>query len=109
LLMTDGMANEGLSSQQDIIACLTQRGRSMLGSSELSDVVAASIYTFGFGADHNATLLQALSDAGNGVYYYIDTSEKIPESFADCLGGLLSTAAQNIYLEITAENGFGAI
>eukprot|EP00117_Sycon_ciliatum_P047578 scpid14127/ scgid33975/ len=75
------------------------------GSSELSDVVAASIYTFGFGADHNATLLQALSDAGNGVYYYIDTSEKIPESFADCLGGLLSTAAQNISLEITAENG----
>eukprot|EP00117_Sycon_ciliatum_P023636 scpid88335/ scgid20038/ len=78
---------------------------SSAGSSELSDVVAATVYTFGFGSDHNAELLQALSNAGNGMYYYIDSSEKIPESFADCLGGLLSTAAQNISLEITAENG----
>ena len=74
-------------------------------NSEHSNVVAASIYTFGFGADHNAELLQALSDAGNGVYFYIDSSEKIPESFADCLGGLLSTAAQNITVDITMENG----
>ena len=73
-------------------------------NSEHSNVVAASIYTFGFGADHNAELLQALSDAGNGVYFYIDSSEKIPESFADCLGGLLSTAAQNITVDITMEN-----
>ena len=74
-------------------------------NSEHSNVVAASVYTFGFGADHNAELLQALSDAGNGVYFYIDSSEKIPESFADCLGGLLSTAAQNITVDITMENG----
>ena len=74
-------------------------------NSDHSNVVAASIYTFGFGADHNAELLQALSDAGNGVYFYIDSSEKIPESFADCLGGLLSTAAQNITVDITMENG----
>ncbi|XP_065195339.1 uncharacterized protein LOC135826664 [Sycon ciliatum] len=154
LLMTDGEADEGFTSERDIIDCLTQRDRhdfypdgnfrarhniparaqeptvppppsppqpspqevsapatrpvvssTIANSTELSDVVAASIYTFGFGADHNAELLQAVSKAGNGMYYYIDSSEKMPESFADCLGGLLSTAAQNISLEITAENG----
>ncbi|XP_065177171.1 uncharacterized protein LOC135806997 isoform X2 [Sycon ciliatum] len=174
LLMTDGKADLGFTSQQEIIACLTQRGRhglypsgnyrahnnfpapaqeptvpcppstqrtvepsplqlptlaqaalkqplpslqaasapaikpvvtsTIANSTEPSDVVAASIYTFGFGADHNAQLLQAVSKAGNGMHYYIDSSEKIPESFADCLGGLLSTVVRNISLEVSAEN-----
>ena len=109
LLMTDGMANEGVCDSDGIIKCLTEKGRKEFhvypADKELSDEIAANVYTFGFGSDHKAELLQKLSDAGNGVYYYLDSSEKIPESFADCLGGLLSTAAQNIKLDVTAENG----
>ena len=67
--------------------------------------LAATVYTFGFGAQHNADLLQAISEAGNGMYYFIDSAEKIPESFADCLGGLLSTVGQNITLEVKSSNG----
>ena len=70
-----------------------------------SGTLAASVYTFGFGSDHNADLLQAVSEAGNGMYYFIDTPEKIPESFADCLGGLLSTVGQNITMEVKSTNG----
>ncbi|XP_065195319.1 uncharacterized protein LOC135826641 [Sycon ciliatum] len=158
LLMTGGEANQGLTSEEEIIACLTQRGRhglypsgnyrahnnitaraqeptvppppslpqaspqpvsapattpvvtsTIADSTELSDIVAASIYTFGFGPDHNAELLQAVSKAGNGMYYHIDSSEKIPESFADCLGGLLSTVVRNISLEVSAENNCNII
>ncbi len=36
-----------------------------------------TIYTFGFGSDHDATLLEAISTQGGGVYYYIDSNEKV--------------------------------
>ncbi|WP_411023107.1 hypothetical protein, partial [Salmonella sp. s51228] len=69
-----------------------------------SEKFEGTVYTFGFGADHNAELLKEISDAQNGVYYFIDTAEKVPESFANCLGGLLSTVGQNISLKVEMKN-----
>ena len=88
------------------------------------------MYTFGFGDDHDANLLEAISQAAEGAYYYIDSAKKvhihsdydlllslgvchsflyacvqIPESFADCLGGLLSVVGQNIELSLACVNG----
>jgi len=54
----------------------------------------ACVFTFGYGSEHDADLLHAVADAGNGLFYYIDNKDSIPESFCDCLGGLLSVAAQ---------------
>jgi hypothetical protein len=59
------------------------------------------IHSFGFGADHDPVLLQAISNAGNGTYYYVSTEENIAEAFADALGGLLSVVAQNVELRFT--------
>ncbi len=42
------------------------------------------MYTFGFGSDHDADMLEAISTQGGGVYYYIDTNEKV-----STLSGLL--------------------
>ena len=36
-----------------------------------------SVYTFGFGEDHDAELLKKISDAGNGMYYFIETEDKV--------------------------------
>ena len=52
------------------------------------------MFTFGFGSEHDADSLHSIAEAGNGLFYYIDNSDSIPESFCDCLGGLLSVAAQ---------------
>ena len=52
------------------------------------------MFTFGYGSEHDAVLLLGIAEAGNGLFYYIDSEESIPESFCDCLGGLLSVAAQ---------------
>ena len=87
-----------------------------------------TVYTFGFGSDHDATLLEAISTQGGGVYYYIDSNEKvwvyqnyphnnsntftqIPEAFADCLGGLVSVMGQNLSLklETIGNNSFKAV
>lgn len=64
--------------------------RSVLGQIDRQ----ACVFTFGYGSEHDADLLHALAEAGNGLFYYIDSSESIPDSFCDCLGGLLSVAAQ---------------
>ncbi|XP_047141988.1 uncharacterized protein sll0103 isoform X1 [Hydra vulgaris] len=64
----------------------------------------ASIYTFGFGSNHNAQMLKEISDAGSGMYYYIENVDMIAEAFGQCLGGLLSTVAQGIQVEIMMEN-----
>ena len=36
-----------------------------------------TVYTFGFGSDHDAGMLEAISTQGGGVYYYIDSNEKV--------------------------------
>ncbi len=36
-----------------------------------------TVYTFGFGSDHDASMLEAISTQGGGVYYYIDSNEKV--------------------------------
>ena len=37
----------------------------------------ASVYTFGFGKDHNEDMLMKISDAGHGMYYFIETEDKV--------------------------------
>jgi len=66
---------------------------------------ATTVYTFGFGSDHDARMLKAISDAGNGMYYLVENEENIGESFAHCLGGLASTVAQGIQMTVTAKQG----
>ncbi|XP_066930326.1 uncharacterized protein [Clytia hemisphaerica] len=65
----------------------------------------ATVYTFGFGDDHDPNMLTKISDAGNGMYYYIENEDKIAESFAHCLGGLMSTVGQGIQLHVNLEQG----
>jgi len=67
------------------------------------DPLPCTINSFGFGADHDPKLLKAIAEAGNGIYYFIKGTENIPEAFADCLGGLLSVAAQNISLKFEVD------
>lgn len=53
-------------------------------------------HTFGFGSNHNTTLLESLSESFDGMYYFMRDEDAIKAGFANCLGGLLSTVAQNI-------------
>ena len=43
------------------------------------------MYTFGFGSDHDADMLEAISTQGGGVYYYIDTNEKVCVCVCTCV------------------------
>ncbi|KDO35212.1 hypothetical protein SPRG_00058 [Saprolegnia parasitica CBS 223.65] len=91
LLLTDGLANAGISSRSGLVELL---------EGVLSKNV--SLFTFGYGSDHDAELLRELSDLGRGSYYFVQTLDSVSLAFADCLGGLLSVVAQNIKVECVA-------
>jgi hypothetical protein len=96
LVFTDGYANRGVTAP-----AMFSKGI----ENTLKDLPTCSIYTFGFGNEHDAALLRGISEAGNGMYYYISKEDEIPQHFGDCLGGLISMFAQNMKLELkTAEN-----
>lgn len=95
LLFTDGLANVGIQDTPSIVEALR---------SVFNPAGKYSVHTFGFGDDHKADLLKGLSEAGNGMYFYVKDVDEIPTSFADCLGGLLSTVAQTIEVKLEAVN-----
>ena len=94
LMLTDGLANAGVTSTSGVV--------DMMKGLLQPDV---SVFTFGYGSDHNADMLRELSEVGSGVYYFVQNVDGVSLAFADCLGGLLSVVAQNIKLECFAKNG----
>eukprot|EP00756_Hemistasia_phaeocysticola_P024876 Hpha_TRINITY_DN15976_c1_g2::TRINITY_DN15976_c1_g2_i1::g.73912::m.73912 len=95
-LFTDGMANAGLTTTPEIVQAMQER---------MSGLQATSVFTFGYGSDHNASMLKAVSEAANGMYYFIETPDTIPGAFAECLGGVLSVVAQHLKMEVKAASG----
>ncbi|KAM5587253.1 E3 ubiquitin-protein ligase WAV3 [Rosa sericea] len=81
------------------------------GGSQLKNQLPASIFssktehgipvhTFGFGKDHCPTTLHAISDASGGTFSFIESVETIQDSFAICIGGLLSVVTQELRLTL---------
>eukprot|EP00301_Raphidiophrys_heterophryoidea_P019621 c4517_g1_i1.p1 GENE.c4517_g1_i1~~c4517_g1_i1.p1 ORF type:complete len:475 (+),score=184.24 c4517_g1_i1:57-1427(+) len=94
LLMTDGLANRGVTDKTQLVEMTRAKVQSLNNPT--------TVYTFGFGSDHDAALLGQMADAGRGSYYFMNTPDSIPQAFADCVGGLMSVVAQNIELTITS-------
>lgn len=94
ILLSDGIANVGPSSNRDI-ANLGQRLARRGGS----------VTTIGLGDDYNETLMTALAEASDANYYYVADVEKLPEVFENELGELKSIVARNIEIEIYCPKG----
>mmetsp|Transcript_24245 Transcript_24245/g.49104 ORF Transcript_24245/g.49104 Transcript_24245/m.49104 type:complete len:567 (+) Transcript_24245:1-1701(+) len=99
-LFTDGLANEGVTSQEKLVGTL---GKLLANASH-----KVRVCTFGFGDDHSPELLGELARAGGGTYYYIEKEDGIATAFGDALGGLLSVAAQNVTLDFVPAKGVRA-
>ena len=90
LLMSDGLANEGITSTEQIqqTAATWQKDKGI------------TISTFGVGTDYNEDLMQGIAESGMGNYYFINDPEKIPSIFSKELNGLLNLVAKNMTLTI---------
>ncbi len=97
LLLTDGLANRGLTDHERLVyeaKELRRRG--------------VTTTTFGVGHDFNQFLLQGIADAGGGHFYFIDKPNQIPSYFAGELGELLTTVAREITLDVKLPAGLTA-
>ncbi|MGB6680048.1 MAG: VWA domain-containing protein, partial [Candidatus Bathyarchaeia archaeon] len=85
VLLTDGRPTIGISTQSaftDLAADIAAEG--------------GSVFTIGLGADVNATLLQAIADAGNGEYLYAPTPQDLADLFRRIAEIIQSPPATNI-------------
>merc|ERR1712087_509135 len=73
------------------------------GQDEASEM-PCTINTFGFGTGHNDQLLKALAENGRGMYAYIESTDQISGTFAECLGGLVSIIGQDLKVQVQALN-----
>ena len=59
-----------------------------------------TIHTFGYGKDHDAAIMIALSELGNGAFYYIQDINLLGVFFGDLVGGLKSIVASDIKFDL---------
>lgn len=64
-----------------------------------------SLYAFGFGADHDTNVLNAIAEASQTPFTYVERLDTIRSVFAGAVNGLMSVAAQGIELRIIPEGG----
>ena len=86
IFMTDGEATAG-NSDIDYLSELVDR-----------NITNAFI---GFGVDHDATLLNSVSDGDNIAYYFIDKLENAGLVYGEILHGILYKILSNVYIETT--------
>lgn len=58
------------------------------------------VHAFGVGMDHDSVAMNAISDASDGTFSFLESPEIIPTSFARCIGGLFSVVAQDVRLMV---------
>merc|ERR1719335_1127582 len=90
-LLTDG--RDGTSKEQ--IQQLVNRSRA----------AHCSLYAFGFGEDHDTTVLNAIAESAQTPFTYVERLDTIRNVFAGAVNGLMSVAAQGIELRIMPEVG----
>jgi Ca-activated chloride channel family protein len=90
LLLTDGLANVGVTDPDTLAHVARDLRASGIGTS-----------TFGVGADFNEVLLAAIADAGGGHFYFIEHPQQIPDFITSELGELLAVVAREVRVDVT--------
>jgi len=95
LLISDGLANEGLTDPQQI-------NRKVQG---FKDAEGITLSTFGVGLDYNEVLMTEMAERGAGNYYFIESPAQMVSLFDRELNGMLKVAAQDAVLTVQLPRG----
>ena len=90
LLLTDGQDSGSLAKLDQV----------------MQNMPNCSIHCFGFGSDHDAKVLMAITQRVQGTFTYVEDLKTVGPAFAATLGGLCSIVAQDI--RITLRCGAGS-
>lgn len=89
LLMTDGLANQGVTDPAAIRAIAREAKRQ-----------GVRVATIGLGLDFNEKLLQAIAETGGGTYYYVENPKQIAQIFEQEMSALSTTVAKDGVLRL---------
>lgn len=63
--------------------------------------IPIGLHTFGYGADHNESLLQDMANVTEGgTYCFVEDDKSVAGAFGDALGGIVSVVAQNTVVRL---------
>lgn len=94
LLLSDGLANVGRTDPKAIA--------DEVRAARIGDVSTSAM---GVGDDYNEDLLQAMADAGDGNYYYVETPKQLLDIFQTELQGLMATIGRDVILTVEPRHG----
>lgn len=89
LLLSDGLANEGISDP----AIIAKRAASAFSH-------GVSVSTLGVGLDYNEDLMTRVADEGGGRYHFVKEDRQIAGVLGDELKGLKATVARNVEVQL---------
>lgn len=95
ILATDGDFNVGTSSNGELVELVKEKAKSG---------VYLSVLGFGNG-NINDSMLEAITNDGNGTYYYIDTQREGRKVFLEDLSGTLVTIAKDVKIQVEFNPG----
>jgi len=90
LLLTDGLANVGITDLEELAVHAKELSRRGVSTS-----------TFGVGLGFNEHLLEAMANAGGGNYYFIESPLGIPDLFVKEFKELAAVIARDVELTLT--------
>lgn len=90
LLLTDGLANEGITDPARLAALARQKREEGITTT-----------TMGVGMGFNEDLLTTMAREGGGAFYFIDNPDVAPNIFREELNDLLSVVGQNLNITLS--------
>ncbi len=90
LLLSDGMANLGTTSAEEILKSVANHRR---------QGISLSVFGFGSGS-YNDAMLETLADKGDGVYAFIDAPAEAQRMMADELSAAINTIARDVKIQV---------
>lgn len=94
VLISDGLANVGISSQAGVSA-LARQAQSQ----------GVHVTSMGVGADFDSNMMTAIAEHGGGHYYFIDDSAAMATIFSKELQTMLATVAKSAELHLAMAPG----
>ncbi|MEZ5357626.1 MAG: VWA domain-containing protein [Candidatus Zixiibacteriota bacterium] len=85
LLLSDGLANQGVTDPQAIKRLVKEARRRGI-----------TISTMGLGLDYNEDLMQMIAEHAGGRYYFIENPKQMHAIFEQELGTIFATVAKNV-------------
>lgn len=101
MLLSDGQDTYSLSSRGTVLFPSDEQRRSARQSTRYGHV-QIPVHAFGFGVDHDAATMHAISEASGGTFSFIQAESLVQDAFAQCIGGLLSVVVQDVRITVSA-------